>query len=73
MFTQWDDEYIYLIMEYCSGGDLSRFIQQKRILPENVAKLLVQQLGIYTCLSLLCLLSTLMSSSLYSSIAIQLT
>jgi len=46
LVTQWDDEYIYLVMEYCGGGDLSRFIQQRRILPQSVAKLLLQQLGI---------------------------
>ena len=46
LLSQWDDEYIYLIMEYCGGGDLSRFIQERRIVPENVAKLLLQQLGI---------------------------
>ena len=42
---QWDDQYIYLIMEYCSGGDLSRFIHSKRTLPEQVAKRFLQQLG----------------------------
>jgi hypothetical protein len=32
-------------MEYCSGGDLSRFIQTRRQLPENIAKKFLQQLG----------------------------
>ena len=42
---QWDDTYIYLIMEYCGGGDLSTFIQAKRMLPEFVVKRFLQQLG----------------------------
>lgn len=42
---QWDDQYIYLIMEYCSGGDLSNFIRSKRTLPENILKRFLQQIG----------------------------
>ncbi|XP_069480613.1 serine/threonine-protein kinase ULK3 isoform X2 [Ambystoma mexicanum] len=42
---QWDKENIYLIMEFCAGGDLSRFIRTKRILPENVTRIFLQQLA----------------------------
>ncbi|TSK38389.1 Serine/threonine-protein kinase ULK3 [Bagarius yarrelli] len=42
---QWDSENIYLILEWCSGGDLSRFIRSRRILPERVARLFLQQMA----------------------------
>ena len=42
---QWDDSYIYLIMEYCHGGDLSKFIRQRRALAEISVKRFLQQLG----------------------------
>ncbi|XP_042332350.1 serine/threonine-protein kinase ULK3 isoform X2 [Sceloporus undulatus] len=32
-------------MEFCAGGDLSRFIHSRRILPEKVARLFLQQLA----------------------------
>nr|XP_022328897.1 serine/threonine-protein kinase ULK3-like isoform X1 [Crassostrea virginica] len=41
----WDDQYIYLIMEYCSGGDLSNFIRSKRTIPENILKRFLQQIA----------------------------
>lgn len=33
-------------MEYCSGGDLSRFIRGKRLLPEEIARRFLRQLGV---------------------------
>ncbi|XP_025923976.1 serine/threonine-protein kinase ULK3 isoform X3 [Apteryx rowi] len=41
---QWDSDHIYLIMEFCAGGDLSHFIRMRRILPEKVARIFLQQL-----------------------------
>lgn len=32
-------------MEYCDGGDLSRFIRKRHKLPENVCKKFMQQLS----------------------------
>ncbi|XP_018778830.1 serine/threonine-protein kinase ULK3 isoform X2 [Serinus canaria] len=42
---QWDGDHIYLIMEFCAGGDLSRFIRMRRMLPEKVARVFLQQLA----------------------------
>ena len=43
---QWDAHGIYLIMEFCGGGDLSDFIRSRKTLPEKVARKFVRQLGI---------------------------
>ncbi|XP_073242875.1 serine/threonine-protein kinase ULK3-like isoform X1 [Porites lutea] len=43
---EWNDEYIFLIMEYCSGGDLSRFIHSRRGLPEAIARRFLRQLAL---------------------------
>ncbi|XP_031669997.1 serine/threonine-protein kinase ULK3 isoform X3 [Oncorhynchus kisutch] len=43
--NKWDSENIYLILEWCSGGDLSRFIHSRRLLPERVARLFLQQIA----------------------------
>ncbi|OCT89445.1 hypothetical protein XELAEV_18018066mg [Xenopus laevis] len=42
---QWDQDYIFLITEYCAGGDLSRFIRTRRILPERIVQVFLQQLA----------------------------
>ena len=39
------NRYIYIIMEYCDGGDLSRFIHKRHKLPESVCKKFMQQLA----------------------------
>ena len=41
----WDDNYIFIIMEYCSGGDLSHFIKSRQRLPEDVCQRFLQQLA----------------------------
>lgn len=42
---QWDRNNIYLIMEYCGGGDLSSLIKHYGSLPETVARRFFRQLA----------------------------
>eukprot|EP00117_Sycon_ciliatum_P035710 scpid47334/ scgid27012/ Serine/threonine-protein kinase ULK3; Unc-51-like kinase 3 len=46
---QWDVSYVYIIMEYCSGGDLSHFIKTRKALQENVARRFLRQLASAIC------------------------
>ncbi|TKR63618.1 hypothetical protein L596_027427 [Steinernema carpocapsae] len=41
----WDAHHIYIIMEYCSGGDLASLIRQNKVLSEPVARRFFQQLA----------------------------
>lgn len=42
----WDANYIYIIMDYYGGGDLSRFIKSRSVLAEDVVKKFLQQLAL---------------------------
>jgi len=43
---QWDDNNIFLILEYCSGGDLSSYIKRYKRLPETVSRKFLRQLAL---------------------------
>jgi serine/threonine protein kinase len=38
-------KYIFLVLELCSGGDLSSFIKKNKNLPEKVAQSFLKQLA----------------------------
>lgn len=42
---QWNQQFIYLIMEYCAGGDLHRFIRVNKRLRESIVRKFLQQLA----------------------------
>lgn len=40
------NRHIYIVMEYCDGGDLSRFIKKRHKLPESICRRFLQQLAL---------------------------
>ena len=43
----WDSSYIYIIMEYCGAGDLSKYIKKHGKLSEKICQRFLQQLGMF--------------------------
>ena len=43
---QWDNDNIFLVLEYCSGGDLSTFLRKYVRLPERIARKFLRQLSL---------------------------
>uniref|UniRef100_A0A0X3PHP6 Serine/threonine-protein kinase ULK3 n=1 Tax=Schistocephalus solidus TaxID=70667 RepID=A0A0X3PHP6_SCHSO len=41
----WDSNYVYMFIEYMSGGDLSHFLRSQKRLPERVIRYFLQQLA----------------------------
>ncbi|CAF4538127.1 unnamed protein product [Rotaria sp. Silwood2] len=41
---QWNENYTYIVMEYCAGGDISMFIRSRQQLSETRARPFVQQI-----------------------------
>jgi len=46
VYFGWDSTFIYIIMEYCGGGDLSKLIRKREKLSENDCKPFLQQLAL---------------------------
>jgi len=58
---------IYLILEYCRGGDLHAYLQRHKRVSETVAKHFIRQLGKWFISPLLPLSSLFHNSSLFSA------
>ncbi len=43
---QWDTQNVFLVLEYCSGGDLSMFLRKYKKLPERIARKFLRQLSL---------------------------
>lgn len=43
---RWDDENIYIVMEFCNAGNLSSYIKAHKKLPETTCKFFLRQLAL---------------------------